>query len=96
MVSSKTSITPLRIGILGCANIAKQFVRDVTGSPHVRVVAAASRKLETATEFAKLLGIARSHGSYEALLADTEVDAIYLPLPNRMHAEWAIKAALSG
>ena len=96
MTSSKMAVTPLRIGILGCANIAKQFVRDVAGSPHVCVVAAASRKLETAIEFAKPLGIARCHGGYEALLADAEVDAIYLPLPNSLHAEWAIKAAQAG
>ena len=86
----------MRIGILGCANIARQFVRDVTDSPMVRVVAVASRRLETATEFAKPFGIARCHGSYEALLADSGVDCIYLPLPNSMHAEWAIKAAEAG
>lgn len=96
MALSNTPANPLRIGVLGCANIAKQFVRDVADSPQVQVVAAASRKLETATEFAKPLGIARCYGSYEALLADADVDAIYLPLPNSMHAEWAIKAAQAG
>ncbi len=96
MKSSNASIPPLRIGILGCANIAKQFVRDVAASPAVKIVAVASRKLETAAVFAAALGIGRHHGSYEALLADTEVDAIYLPLPNSLHAEWAIKAAQSG
>ncbi len=96
MSRSAPLLRPLRFGILGCANIAKQFVRDASASPQVRVVAAASRRLESATEFARPLGIGRCHGSYEALLADEEVDAIYLPLPNSLHAEWAIKAAQAG
>ena len=86
----------MRIGILGCANIARQFVRDVADCPMVRVVAVARRHLETATEFAKPFGIARCHGSYEALLADSGVDCIYRPLTNSMHAEWAIRAAQAG
>lgn len=87
---------PLRIGVLGCANIAKQFVRDVASSPAVRVVAAASRNGETAAAFAKNYGIARSYGSYQALLADPDIDIIYLPLPNSMHAHWAIESAKAG
>jgi predicted dehydrogenase len=90
------NIAPLRIGILGCASIARQFSRDVAPSPAVRIVAVASRKLETAAAFAAAQGIGRHHGSYEALLADSDVDAIYLPLPNSLHAEWAIKAAERG
>lgn len=86
----------LRIGILGCANIARFFARDVAASPQVRVVAVASRKADTAAAFAAAQGIGRHHGSYEALLADAGVDAIYLPLPNSLHAEWAIKAAAAG
>lgn len=91
-----TNSPAMRLGVLGCANIARQFVRDLDGSPKVRVVAAASRRLESALEFSKTFGIGRSYGSYEALLADTELDAIYLPLPNSLHAEWAIKAAEAG
>ena len=86
----------LRIGILGCANIARQFSRDVAASPAVRVVAVGSRNAETAAAFAAAQGIGRHHGSYAALLADAEVDAIYLPLPNSLHAEWAIAAAAHG
>lgn len=88
--------TPLRIGVLGCANIARQFIRDVKPSKAVRVVVVASRNPETAKAFAAEQGVARFHGSYEALLADTDVDAIYLPLPNSLHAEWAMAAARSG
>lgn len=87
---------PLRIGILGCANIARQFARDVAPSARARVVAVASRNAQTAAAFAAAQGIGRHHGSYEALLADPEVDVIYVPLPNSLHAEWAIKAAEAG
>ncbi|MEO7336235.1 MAG: Gfo/Idh/MocA family oxidoreductase [Caldimonas sp.] len=90
------STPPVRIGILGCANIAKQFVRDVQPSSAVRIVAVASRDNAKAADFAASFGIERHHGSYEALLTDDGVDAIYLPLPNSLHAEWAIKAAESG
>ena len=86
----------LRIGILGCANIARQFVRDVTPSPTVRIVGVGSRNADTAAAFAAAHGIGRHYGSYDALLADTGIDAIYLPLPNSLHAEWAIKAAEHG
>jgi predicted dehydrogenase len=87
---------PLRIGILGCANIAKQFARDVADSPLVSVQAVASRDITKSQAFAQANGIARAHGSYEALLADTNLDAIYIPLPNSLHAEWAIRAMQAG
>jgi predicted dehydrogenase len=87
---------PLRIGILGCANIAKQFARDVADSPKVTIQAVASRDLSKAQQFAQTYDIARTHGSYETLLADSALDAIYIPLPNSMHAEWAIRAMQAG
>ena len=93
MTATRPPHSSLRIGILGCANIAKQFVRDVAQSQAVTVAAVASRRAETAAQFAQTFGIARSHGSYEALLADPDIDAVYIPLPNSLHAEWAIKAA---
>jgi len=86
----------MRIGILGCANIARQFVRDLAGHPFAKVVAVASRNLATASDFAKAFEIDRCYGSYEALLADPAVDMVYLPLPNSLHAAWAIKAAEAG
>jgi predicted dehydrogenase len=91
-----TKTPPLNIGILGCANIARQFTTAVQASPAVHVAAAASRKLDTAAAFAQSLAIAQHHGSYEALLADAAIDVIYLPLPNSLHAEWAIKALQAG
>ena len=91
-----TKPPPLNIGILGCANIARQFTTAVQSSPAVHIAAAASRNADTAAAFAKSLGIPRHHGSYEALLADASIDVIYLPLPNSLHAEWAIKALQAG
>ncbi len=96
MKESDLPMPPLRIGILGCANIARQFARDVATSPLVSVVAVASRSAETAASFAAAHRIARHHGSYEAVLDDDHVDAIYLPLPNSLHAEWAIKCVEHG
>lgn len=86
----------LRIGVLGCANIARAFIRDVADSPLVQVVAVASRSAEKAAAFARETGVPRSHGRYEDLLADPALDAIYLPLPNSLHAEWAQHAAAAG
>ena len=91
-----TPYTPLRIGILGAANIARLFTRDVRGSADVEVVAVASRTEVTAARFAAETGIARHHASYEALLADPTVDIIYIPLPNSLHAPWAMAAAAAG
>jgi len=96
MTHTPSSTQPLRIAILGCANIAKQFSRDVQPSAAVTIVAVASRDADKAAAFAAAQGIARHHASYEALLADPEVDAVYIPLPNSLHAEWAIKAAEAG
>lgn len=93
---SRTTPPALRIGVLGCANIARQFVRDVAPSRKVKVVAVASRDATKAAAFAGTFGIGRTHGSYEGLLADEQVDAIYNPLPNSLHAHWSIEAAKHG
>lgn len=95
-MTTTLSPQPLRIGILGCANIARQFVRDVAGSPAVTLAAVASRSAGKAAAFAAEFGIPRHHASYEALLADPAIDAIYNPLPNHLHAEWTIRAAQAG
>lgn len=87
---------PLRIGMLGTARIASQFALGVAPSPDVKVVGVASRDAAKARAFASELGIPKSYGSYEALLADRDIDAIYIPLPNTMHAEWATKATDAG
>ncbi len=96
MKKNPSAPAPMQVGILGCANIARQFTRDVAPSKVVRIAAVASRSAGKAQDFASEFGIARHHASYEALLADRKIDAIYLPLPNTMHAEWAIRAAEAG
>jgi D-xylose 1-dehydrogenase (NADP+, D-xylono-1,5-lactone-forming) len=87
---------PVRFGILGAAKIARSFVDDVAKSQEVEVTGVASRDPGKAAAFAKEFGIVKSYGSYEAMLADADIDAIYNPLPNSLHAEWSIKAAAAG
>jgi D-xylose 1-dehydrogenase (NADP+, D-xylono-1,5-lactone-forming) len=94
MTSSSTR--SLRIGIVGAANIARLFVDGVRPSRKVVVTAVASRDVEKARSFARETGIAQVHSTYEALLADPEIDAIYIPLPNNLHAEWSIRAVDAG
>ena len=91
-----TDTKPIRYGILGAANIARQFTRGMAGSAIATVAAVASRGQAKAEAFAAELAIPRALGSYEALLADPDIDAVYIPLPNHMHAEWAIRAAEAG
>ena len=89
----------LRWGVLSTADIArKKWIPGVRRSPAQRgeVVAIASRADGAAQQAADELGIERAHGSYEALLADPEVDAVYIPLPNHLHLEWTIAAAKAG
>jgi predicted dehydrogenase len=87
---------PLRIGILGAANIARSFIQGVSASKRVTVAAIASRDDAKAHAFARDFAIARHFGSYEALLADRDTDAVYIPLPNSLHAQWSIAAARAG
>ncbi len=86
----------LRIGVLGAANIARQFIPAVAASKLVTVAAIAARDRARAEGFAAEYGIARVHPTYDALLADPEIDAIYNPLPNSLHAAWSIRAAEAG
>ena len=88
---------PVRWGVLGAANIALQkVIPAMQHSAHTPVVAIASRNLAKAQAAAKLLGIARAYGSYDELLADPDVEAIYNPLPNHLHVPWTIRAAEAG
>ena len=88
---------PLRWGVLGAANIAvRQVIPAMQRSPQVRIEAIASRDLAKAETAARTLGIPRSYGSYEALLADAAIEAIYIPLPNHLHVPWTIRAAEAG
>ena len=86
----------MRLGILGTARIARAFCEGVAGSGHVSVAAVASREAGRAQAFAHELGIPRHHGSYEALLGDREIDAVYNPLPNSLHVDWSVRALRAG
>jgi predicted dehydrogenase len=87
---------PLQLGILGAAKIARLFVEALRPSAKVTVAAAASRDPARAAAFASELRIPRVHASYEALLDDPSIEAVYVPLPNNLHAQWAIRAAEAG
>jgi xylose dehydrogenase (NAD/NADP) len=87
---------PLRIGILGTANIARSFMQGVRPSQRVVVSAVASRNGDKAASFAAELAIDRHFASYQALLDDRDIDAVYNPLPNGLHAQWSIAAARAG
>ncbi len=88
---------PVRWGVLGVAKIAtKKVIPAMQQSAQTPVLAIASRELAKATEAAAALGIPKAYGSYEELLADPEIDAIYNPLPNHLHVPWSIRAAEAG
>ena len=87
----------LRWGILSTAGIAtEKAIPGFQRASRCEVVAIGSRDVERARAAADRHGIARVHGSYEGLLADPEVDAVYVPLPNHLHAEWTLAAARAG
>jgi xylose dehydrogenase (NAD/NADP) len=86
----------LRWGILGVAAINDRLMPAFKASTTADLRAVASRTLDKAKAYAAKNGIPRAHGSYEALLADPEIDAVYIPLPNHLHAEWTKKAADAG
>jgi xylose dehydrogenase (NAD/NADP) len=86
----------MRLGILSTADINRKVIPGAHASEKVELVAVASREQARADEYARTWEIPRAHGSYEALLEDTDVDAVYIPLPNTMHREWSIRALEAG
>ena len=87
----------VRWGVLGVAGIAvRKVIPAMQMGSFSQITAIASRDLSRAQEAAKSLGIEKAFGSYEDLLADPAIDAIYNPLPNHMHVEWSIRAAEAG
>ena len=86
----------LRWGILGVAKINERFLPGFAKAKNADLVGIASRSLDKAKAAAKAAGIPKAFGSYEALLADPDIDAIYNPLPNTLHDEWTRKAAERG
>ena len=86
----------VRWGLLSTAKINAEVLAGARLSDRVKVVAVASRDAARAARYAREHGIERAHGSYEALLADPEVDAVYISLPNSLHVEWSIRALEAG
>ena len=82
----------LRLGLLSTANINRLILAAARASDDVDVVAVASRDAGRAAGYAREHGIERPHGSYEALLADPDVDAVYVSLPNALHVDWSVQA----
>src|ERR1700756_5245372 len=84
-------------GVLGVAGIAvKKIIPAMQRGEWSHVFAIASRDLNKAQQAAQKLGIPKTYGSYEELLADPEIEAVYIPLPNHLHVPWSIKAAEAG
>jgi predicted dehydrogenase len=90
-------LSVLRWGILSTANIAvEKVIPGMRSATRAEILGIASRDKGRAESAARQLGIPRAYGSYEALLADPDIDAVYVPLPNHRHAQWAIAAARAG
>ena len=86
----------MRLGIVSTADINRKVIPGAHASDKVDLVAVASRDQARADEYAKTWEIPRAYGSYEAMLEDPEVDAVYISLPNTMHREWSIKSVEAG
>ena len=85
-----------RWGLLSTAAINEAILEGIRRSDEAEVVAVSSRDPSRAEAYAREHGIGRAHGSYEALLADPDVDVVYVALPNALHVEWAIRALEAG
>jgi D-xylose 1-dehydrogenase (NADP+, D-xylono-1,5-lactone-forming) len=86
----------VRWGIVSTADINRKVIPGAKASQKVELVGVASRAQDRAEQYASWWEIPRAYGSYEALLADDEIDAVYISLPNTMHCEWSIKALEAG
>ncbi len=96
-MTAATALPVVRIGLLGAARIAPAaLLRPVRRVPEARVVAVAARDQRRAQALARRYGLGRVHPSYAALVADPEIDAVYNPLPNGLHAEWSLRALAAG
>jgi predicted dehydrogenase len=86
----------MKLGIVSTADINRKVIPGAHASPKVELVAVASRDQARAEAYAREWEIPRAYGSYEALLEDPEVDAVYISLPNTMHVEWSIRSVEAG
>jgi predicted dehydrogenase len=88
--------SPVKWGIVSTADINRKVIPGAHASDKVDLVAVASREEARAEAYAREWGIPRAYGSYENLLADAEIEAVYISLPNTLHVEWSIKALEAG
>jgi predicted dehydrogenase len=86
----------VRLGILSTADINRKVIPGAHASDKIDLLAVASRDLKRAEEYARTWEIERAYGSYEELLTDPDVEAVYIPLPNTMHREWSLAAVEAG
>lgn len=86
----------VRFGILSTADINRKLIPGAHASDKVELIAVASREQSKADAYAREWGIERAYGSYDALLEDPDVEAVYISLPNTMHCEWSIRAVEAG
>lgn len=90
-------VNPVKIGLLGTARIAKMaLLSPARKNPRVEVVAVASRSEDKARRYAKANRIPRAYAGYQALLDDPDIEVVYNPLPNNLHAEWSIRSLQAG
>jgi xylose dehydrogenase (NAD/NADP) len=87
---------PVRWGIISTAHINRLVIPPAQASPKVDLVGVASRDQDRADAYAAEWGIPRAYGSYDALLADADIEAVYISLPNTTHVEWSIRAVEAG
>jgi len=90
------SAAPVRFGILSTANINRKVIPGAQESPKVDLLGVASRDRGRAEAYAREWGIPRAYGSYEELLADPDIEAVYISLPNTLHCAWSIAAVEAG
>ncbi len=89
-------MSAVKWGIMSTAHINRLFLAGAREAENVELVAVASRDRRRGEQYAREQGIDRAHGSYEELLADPDVEAVYIPLPNSLHVDWSIRALQHG
>ncbi len=86
----------VRLGLLSTAHINRLVIPGAHASEKIELLGVASREQRRAEEYARKWEIERAYGSYDGLLEDPDIDAVYISLPNTMHVEWSIKAVEAG
>jgi D-xylose 1-dehydrogenase (NADP+, D-xylono-1,5-lactone-forming) len=89
-------MSAVKWGIISTAHINRLFLEGARAANGVEIAAVASRELANAEQYARENEIATAHGSYEELLQDPDIEAVYIPLPNSLHVDWSIRALQSG